>query len=147
MLRAVSAKGCQTTGDGRAPSCPSAALLAIFVSACLSTATPIEDAVLLSEKGRPRDAIAVLETHLAKHPGDIAERRLLVRLDAVVGDLGKARAEAGELVARLGPASPVPWIELGHALEFAHEYDDALALYDRASDVAPRNPAGPREGG
>lgn len=39
------------------------------------------------------------------------------------------------------------WIDLGHAYELAHHYDDALAAYDRAADVAPARPEGPREGG
>jgi tetratricopeptide (TPR) repeat protein len=115
---------------------------------CASTkATPIQEAALLSEKGRDREAIVVLEAHLRKHPEAIPERRMLLRLEAASGDLGKAREQAADLAERLGPTSPVPWIELGHALELAHQYDDALALYDRAAEVAPHDPAGPREGG
>jgi tetratricopeptide (TPR) repeat protein len=41
----------------------------------------------------------------------------------------------------------MPYLELGHALELAHRYDDALAAYDAAADAAPASPAGPREGG
>jgi tetratricopeptide (TPR) repeat protein len=114
---------------------------------CATKATPIQEAALLSEKGSDREAIVVLEAHLRKHPEAIPERRMLIRLEAATGDLGKARSEAMELAERLGPRSPIPWIELGHALELAHQYDEALALYDRASEVAPRDPAGPREGG
>jgi tetratricopeptide (TPR) repeat protein len=124
-----------------------APLAAFSLLACASTATPIQEAALLSEKGRDSEAIAVLQAHLAKHPGAVAERRMLLRLEAVVGDLGKANEQAEELAKRLGPGSPIPWIELGHALELAHRYDEALALYDRAAEVAPRDPSGPREGG
>jgi tetratricopeptide (TPR) repeat protein len=114
---------------------------------CSPSATPIQEAALLSEKGQDREAIRVLEADLAKHPDAVAERRLLIRLEAVVGDLGKAEVEAAALSARLGRNSPIPWIELGHALELAHRYDEALALYDRAAEAGPRDPAGPREGG
>lgn len=124
-----------------------APLAVLTALACASTATPVQEAALLSEKGRDAEAIAVLEAHLAKHPEAVAERRMLLRLQAVVGNLGKAKAQAEELARRLGPESPVPWIELGHALELAHRYDEALELYDRAAEVAPRDPAGPREGG
>jgi Flp pilus assembly protein TadD len=41
----------------------------------------------------------------------------------------------------------VPWLELGHAMELAHRYDEALELYDRGAAVAPRDPAGPKTGG
>jgi tetratricopeptide (TPR) repeat protein len=123
------------------------AWLAAPLFACASGATPIQEAALLSEKGRDQEAIRVLEAHLAKRPDAVAERRLLLRLQAVVGHLGKAQEQAEELAKRLGPGSPIPWIELGHALELAHRYDDALGLYDKAAEVAPRDPSGPREGG
>jgi tetratricopeptide (TPR) repeat protein len=38
-------------------------------------------------------------------------------------------------------------VELGHALELAHRYDEALDAYDRAAEVAPRDPLGPLTGG
>ncbi len=38
-------------------------------------------------------------------------------------------------------------MELGYALELAHRYDEALTLYDRAAELAPRNPLGPKTGG
>ena len=66
---------------------------------------------------------------------------------ALSGDLGGARKEAERLSALLGPTSPVPWIELGHAHELQHKYDEALTLYDRAAEVAPRDPSGPGTGG
>jgi tetratricopeptide (TPR) repeat protein len=44
-------------------------------------------------------------------------------------------------------SDPQAWIDLGHAYELSHRYDDALAAYDRAADVAPTSPIGPREGG
>ncbi len=45
------------------------------------------------------------------------------------------------------PNSPVPWLELGHAFEIAHQFEQALAAYDRAATVAPRDPEGPKTGG
>jgi tetratricopeptide (TPR) repeat protein len=38
-------------------------------------------------------------------------------------------------------------VELGHALELAHRYEEALAEYDEAARAAPSSPVGPREGG
>ena len=60
----------------------------------------------------------------------------------------RARArEAEELARTSGPSDPTPYIELGHALELAHRYDEALEAYDAAASAAPASPAGPREGG
>jgi tetratricopeptide (TPR) repeat protein len=114
---------------------------------CARGPTVLDEAVLLSEKGRDREAIQRLEGYVASHPEAIAERRLLVRLDAAIGDFGACRRAVEDLAARLPPDSPIPWLELGHALELAHRYDVALAMYDRAADVAPRDPSGPRTGG
>jgi tetratricopeptide (TPR) repeat protein len=82
-----------------------------------------------------------------KHPAALADRRLLVRLEAVTGDLDAAEREAGEIAAHLPSNSPIPWLELGHALEIVHRFDEALSLYDRAAAVAPQDPVGPRTGG
>ena len=48
---------------------------------------------------------------------------------------------------RLSIPAKVPEIELGHAYELAHKFDEALAEYDEAASVAPNSPAGPLEGG
>lgn len=45
------------------------------------------------------------------------------------------------------PNDPRAWIDLGHGYELQHRYDDALAAYDEAARVAPKDPRGPREGG
>jgi tetratricopeptide (TPR) repeat protein len=66
---------------------------------------------------------------------------------ALSGDLGGARQETEQLAVLLGATSPVPWIELGHAHELAHRYDEALSFYDRAAEVAPHDPSGPATGG
>ncbi len=95
---------------------------------------------------REAEAVATLRTHLAAHPDDIAARRLYVRVLAWSGDLEGAKREASELQQRM-PDDPVPWIELGHAFELAHRFDEALAAYDTAASVAPASSAGPREGG
>src|SRR5207237_1358272 len=42
---------------------------------------------------------------------------------------------------------PAPYIELGHAMELGHRYEEALESYDRAGRLAPASPDGPREGG
>ena len=45
------------------------------------------------------------------------------------------------------PDDPSPYLELGHALELTHSYDEALEAYDKAAAIAPASPDGPREGG
>ncbi len=45
------------------------------------------------------------------------------------------------------PLDPQAWIDLGHGYELLHRFDDALVAYDRAAQVAPNDPRGPREGG
>jgi len=124
-------------------------LLAVLLgtAACGKPPSPVEQAVLLSEKKQDREAIALLRGHLAKHPDAVTERRLLVRLLGEIGDMAAVERETAALAARLPESSPVPWLELGHALELAHRYEEALAAYDRAGEVAPRDPAGPRTGG
>jgi tetratricopeptide (TPR) repeat protein len=64
----------------------------------------------------------------------------------VLGDLAAAERQAEVLAAKLG-RRPEPWLELGHAYELCHRYDEALALYDRAAAIAPADPQGPRTGG
>jgi tetratricopeptide (TPR) repeat protein len=96
---------------------------------------------------REEDAVATLRARLQSHPEDLAARRLLVRVLASAGDLGAARVEVRDLQGRLPADDPTPEIELGHALELAHRYDEALAAYDEASTLAPSSPDGPREGG
>jgi len=125
---------------------------ALFGSASIagcaaSGANPRQRAAMLADKGRYTEAAAVLRKHLEAEPADIEARRLLVRMLGLGGDLGAAEREADRLAKQLGAGSPVPWIELGHAYELAHRYEQALALYDRASAAAPRDAAGPREGG
>jgi len=122
------------------------AALAIAPLAGCVTLGPVERAQQLVRMHREGEAVASLRAHLAKHPDDVPARRMLVRVLAFSGDLGAARAEVDELERRL-PGDPVSWIELGHAFELVHRYDEALAAYDTAASVAPKSPVGPREGG
>lgn len=123
-------------------------LLACAVASChVNEPSPVARAALLARKGREEDAVRLLREYVTRRPEAIEERRLLVRVYALTGDLGAAKAEAERLARRLGAGSPVPWLELGHALELAHRYDEALASYDRAALAAPSDPAGPRTGG
>lgn len=69
-----------------------------------------------------------------------------MRVLAFTGDLDAARRQVAELEVLL-PGDPVPWIEMGHAFELVHRFDEALAAYDTAASIAPESPAGPREGG
>jgi tetratricopeptide (TPR) repeat protein len=126
----------------------SGAAAGALLSACAFTQPdPAGQARLLVDKGQPAEAARVLELELAKHPNAIPERRLLLRIEASRGQLGRAEAQAEALAKALGPTSPVPWVELGYALELNHRYDEALEQYDRAAEVAPRDPLGPLTGG
>jgi tetratricopeptide (TPR) repeat protein len=106
-----------------------------------------QSALVLVDKGRNAEAAKLLEGELARHPDATRERRLLIRVYGALGDLGAARRHADLLGRQLGPASPTPFLELGHAHELCHRYDVALDLYDQATRVAPTDPAGPRTGG
>ena len=120
-------------------------LFALAATACAPLG-PIDRAQQLVRQKKDAEAVSVLRKHLAQHPEDLSARRLLVRVLAWSGDLEGAKAEVAELQQRM-PDDPVPWIELGHAFELAHRFDEALAAYDTAASVAPSSPAGPREGG
>ena len=116
-------------------------------TACRIDPPPLERANLLAEHGRETEAIELLEKHLATHPADIAERRQLIRLYGSVGRIDRANAQTERLAEILPRDSPIPWVELGHAQELSHRYDEALAAYDHASQIAPRDPLGPKIGG
>lgn len=119
--------------------------LALTLGAC-APPSAAQRAQALVRLHRESEAKATLEKHLIEHPRDIDARRMLVRVLAWSGDLDGARREVAELERRL-PDDPLPWIELGHAFELTHRFDEALAAYDAAASVAPQSPAGPREGG
>jgi len=120
---------------------------ALLLSGCGLSPAPLERANLLAEHGREPEAIGLLEQHLASHPGDVAERRQLIRLYGSVGRIDHASAQTERLAEILPRDSPVPYVELGHAFELAHRFDEALAAYDRASQVAPHDALGPKSGG
>lgn len=123
-------------------------LVACALCACAATApSPMPRATMLMHKGRADEASALLRDYLARHPKAVDERRLLIRVEAFRGQLGAAQAEADQLARQLGPRSPIPLVELGHALEVAHRYDEALAAYDRAAELAPGDKLGPLTGG
>jgi tetratricopeptide (TPR) repeat protein len=64
-----------------------------------------------------------------------------------VGRADAALAQTERLAGLLPPDSPLPWIELGHSYELAHDYERALGAYDRASEVSPTSAEGPKRGG
>ncbi len=127
------------------PACLALALL--LPLGCGRQATAEQRAVMLVDKGRNEEAISVLRQHLLEHPDAVKERRLLIRVIALTGNLEAAAREAEELALRLPDRDPRPLIEMGRVYELAHRYDDALAMYDRAAGLAPTDAAGPREGG
>jgi tetratricopeptide (TPR) repeat protein len=135
----------------RARSLISAAALGLLVAGPVGCAfshpEPANQARMLVQKGRPAEAAQELEAYLQKHPEAVPERRLLIRVHASMGQMGRAQAQAQALAKALGPTSPVPWVELGYALELNHRYDEALEQYDRAAQVAPSDPLGPLTAG
>jgi tetratricopeptide (TPR) repeat protein len=120
-------------------------VVALATTACVAPAT--ERAQSLVRQHREDEAVGVLRKRLTEHPEDVPARRLLVRVLGFQGDLPAVHAEVAELAKRLPPNDPSPPIELGHALELAHRYDEALAAYDEAAAIAPDSAAGPLEGG
>jgi len=121
-------------------------VFALLLPAC-GAAKPAERAASLARQHREQQGIVVLREALREHPDDLDARRLLIRLLAFTADLNGARAEVAELEKRLPKGDPGPWIELGHAYELAHRFEEALAAYDTAASVAPDSPFGPRAGG
>jgi tetratricopeptide (TPR) repeat protein len=116
-------------------------------TACRLQPPAVERAALLAEHGQAQQAIDVLVEHLQAEPADIPARQQLVRLYGSVGRIDEATAQTERLVELLPRDSPVPPVELGHALELAHRYDEALAEYDRAARVAPTSALGPKTAG
>jgi Flp pilus assembly protein TadD len=123
-----------------------AALALVILASGCATPGPVDRAQRLVRLHRENEAASLLQAHLAKHPDDLPARRLYVRVLAYSGDMEGARREIAELEKRM-PDDPTPWVELGHAFELAHRFDEALAAYDTAASAVPGSPAGPREGG
>lgn len=121
--------------------------MGVVLLSCSLPPAPIERAALLAERGRVDDAIEVLEAHLAARPTALEERKLLIRLNGSAGRLDAARDQTERLAEFLPPLSPIPWVELGHAYELAHRYEEALAAYDEAASVAPTDALGAKRGG
>jgi tetratricopeptide (TPR) repeat protein len=109
--------------------------------------SPVPQAMSLARQHRDHEAVGLLRRALTARPDDVAARRLLIRLLAVDGNVPAARAEVEALAARLPEGDPSPWIELGHALELAHQFDEALAAYEVAAEQGAASPAGPLAAG
>lgn len=120
---------------------------ALTVGTACTAPSVTQRAESLVRQNRENEAIAVLRDRLRADEHDIPARRLLVRVLASAGDMVGAREQVEELARRLPHDDPRPYIELGHALELSHRYDEALDAYDQASAIAPSSPEGPREGG
>jgi tetratricopeptide (TPR) repeat protein len=123
-----------------------AATIALSLNHCTQQDV-VQDAVLLASQGEEGKAITLLEAYLREHPNATRERQLLVRLHASLGNMGKAEQQVALLAQALGEHDPTAWLELGHALELQHRYDEALEAYDQAAAAAPTDPTGPRVGG
>jgi tetratricopeptide (TPR) repeat protein len=115
--------------------------------ACHLRPPVLERARLLAEHGRAPEAISLLEERVAADPTDVAASRQLIRLYGSVGRIDRANAQTERLAEVLPRDSPIPWLELGHAYELVHHYEEALSAYDRASRVAPLDALGPKIGG
>jgi len=123
------------------------ALVSLVVACAHQQPSVTQQATLLADKGRYEEASQLLSEHLVEHPDAVTERRLLIRLLAASGRMDAARREVETLRKLLGAGDPRPWLELGHAFELTHDYEQALNMYDLAADAAPRDPAGPLTGG
>ncbi len=123
------------------------AILAGLALACTPPPPVTSHAAMLAARGRPDEAAGVLRARLKDVPEDVDARRELIRVLGMLRQVDEATAEAERLAGLLGDESPVPWVELGHALELSHRYVEALDLYDRAASVAPNDALGPRTGG
>ncbi|WP_394851237.1 tetratricopeptide repeat protein [Pendulispora rubella] len=122
-------------------------LFLVWMLASCARPSAVDRARALTRQHNDDEAVRVLVARLHEQPDDRAARRLLIRVYASQGDLGRARAEIDELRHRSPVDDPVPFIELGHAYELAHRFEEALAAYDEAAKIAPASPDGPREGG
>src|SRR4051794_11591547 len=103
--------------------------MALLGAGCKAT-TPVEDAARLVRLHRESEALDTLRRQLAKQPDDIETRRFYVRVLAFSGDITAAEREVAELEKRR-PGDPLVWIELGHAYELVHRFEDALGAYDK----------------
>lgn len=120
--------------------------LLVFFLGCAAS-TPTDRAMSFVRQGRDAEAIVLLRAHLREKPDDVPARKLFVRILAMHGDLAEVQKQVDELSARLPPDDPTPQLELGHAYELTHKFEEALAAYDSASERAPKSPLGPAEGG
>src|SRR5271170_7210606 len=98
-------------------------LFAGALASCMNL-SPVDRALSLSRQERRSEAEEVLRVEIREHPDDIPARRLLVRLLGFDGDLGAARAQVEELRAHVPRGDASPEIELGHALELAHRFEE-----------------------
>src|SRR5260221_7528735 len=121
-------------------------LVLLAMTSCV-TLSPVDRALSLSRQERRSEAERVLVQELTEHPDDVPARKLLIRFYGFDGDLGAAKAQVDELRARTKEGDPSPEIELGHAYELAHKFDEALEQYDAAAAIAPNSPAGPPASG
>ncbi len=125
----------------------SAALVSLLSSCAFSHPDPAHQARMLVDKGRSAEAATELESYIRVHPRAVAERRLLIRIYGSLGRTDLAEQQAQVLASVLGPQSPTPWLELGYSAELSHGFEQALADYDHAAEVAPSDPLGPLTGG
>jgi tetratricopeptide (TPR) repeat protein len=119
---------------------------AVAATGCVRPSATVR-AQALVRQGHDDEAVATLKQRLTAHPDDVPARRLLIRLLGSIGDIVAARAQVDELTKWVPTGDPAPYLELGHALELTHSYDEALQAYDEAAAIAPGSPDGPREGG
>ncbi len=123
-----------------------AVLGATAAAGCVRPSATVR-AQALVRQGHDDEAVTTLRQRLTAHPDDVPARRLLIRVLGATGDIVAARAQVDELTKWVPAGDPAPYLELGHALELTHSYDEALEAYDQAATVAPGSPDGPREGG
>jgi tetratricopeptide (TPR) repeat protein len=123
-------------------------LVALCVlSACASTTPVLGKARALVFAHRQDEAQVLLASHLETYPEDLESQALLIRLYGERSHLQKAIAQVERFRLVLPRNDPRPYIELGKAYELMHSFDEALLAYDRASELAPLSPLGPKTAG
>jgi tetratricopeptide (TPR) repeat protein len=91
--------------------------------------------IVRAEK-RTAEAIALLESAIARYPDDAALLFEIGELQLETADIAGAFATF-EHATRLAPVDPRAWFHLGHAHAFDGDSETALAMFDRALSIAP----------
>ena len=93
-------------------------------------------ALSLARNGRFADALAMLEQHLTRRPGDRRALTARANLHMELGDPAAALASCEQALA-LDPTDPATWVTRGNAEHRLARHEPAVASYDRALALDP----------